>query len=242
MGEVWRVGRWVVKTVDDPPPGLYRAEARGLSLIEDHGARVPGVRWIGDEGLILEYLEPGEPDWGRLGKMLARLHRSRGTWYGGDRPVFIGRFELPNVLGANWKPFWVEHRLAPLLEATSDTLGPLRPKLDELLSRVEVPTEGSCIIHGDLWSGNIYHSVAGPCLIDPSAWCGERAVDLSMIELFGGFPEEFWSTYRVHYPIPPEVVAAIPVYQLYYLLVHVHFFGRGYLHGERGVVAAMEAM
>ena len=62
-----------------------------------------------------------------------------------------------------------------------------------------------------------------------------------MIELFGGFPPEFWMSYKMRYPIPPEVEAAIPYHQLYFLLVHVHFFGRGYLHGVRRVISTLRS-
>jgi len=242
MGEVWRVGRRVIKTVEDPPAGLYPAEARGLALLEARGVRVPAVQWVGEAGLVLEYVEPGEPDWVGLAKMVARLHRSRESWYGGEHPVFIGRFPLPQARGADWKRFWIDRRLAPLLEATSKTLGSLRTELEELLERMDFPTEGACVVHGDLWSGNVHHAVAGPTLIDPSAWVAERVVDLAMMELFGGFPDLFWSAYRGYYPIPAEVEAALPAHQLYYLLVHVHFFGRGYLHGIRRVVTDLKAM
>ena len=241
MGDVWKVGKLVLKTHASPPAGLYRAEARGLGLLEAKGVRVPGVRWVGDEGLILDYLEPGEPDWPALAKMIARLHRSKTLWYGSDRQEFIGRFKLPKAWGSSWKHYWLEHRIEPLLEATSDTLGDLRATLDPLLDRFDPPAEGPCLVHGDLWSGNVYSSAAGPCLIDPSAWCGERVVDLAMIELFGGFPPEFWMSYKMRYPIPPEVEAAIPYHQLYFLLVHVHFFGRGYLHGVRRVISTLRS-
>ncbi len=242
MGDVWRVGRFVVKTMDDPIPGLYRSEARGLASLESKGVRVPGVRWAGDAGLVLDYLEPGPPDWAGLAKMIARLHRSKSQWYGGDRPVFIGRYLLPKALGSNWKHYWLEHRIEPLLESTSDTLGDLRSTLAPLLDRFDPPTEGPCVLHGDLWSGNVHMSSAGPALIDPSSWSGERAVDIAMMELFGGFPPEFWMSYKARYPIPSQVEAAILYHQLYFLLVHVHFFGRGYLHGVRGVVASLRAL
>jgi len=242
MGVVWRVGPWVVKTLDDPPSGLFAAEARGLGRLEAAGVRVPPVHWVGEAGLVLPYIEPGPPDWRRLGRMLARLHQRRGDWYGGEDPVFIGPYLLPEVWGSNWKPFWIEQRLAPMLEATSETLGTLRGELEALLAHVDLAEEGPRLLHGDLWSGNVYHGEAGPFLIDPSCWMGERAVDVAMMRLFGGFPLEFWKAYEAQLPLRPEVEAALPVYQLYFLLVHVRAFGRGYLHGVRGVADALRSM
>ena len=91
------------------------------------------------------------------------------------------------------------------------------------------------MIHGDLWSGNVVHALDGPTLIDPSAWRGERAVDLAMMSLFGGF-QGAMERYEQLHPIPKEVHEAIPFYQLYYLLVHVHFFGSSYVSSVRGVL------
>ena len=84
-------------------------------------------------------------------------------------------------------------------------------------------------LHGDLWHGNVYFAREGPALLDPSFFVGERGVDLAMMRLFGGFPRRFWEVYGELYPVPEEVERALPRYQVYYLLAHVHFFGQGYL-------------
>ena len=105
-----------------------------------------------------------------------------------------------------------------------------------MLIDYEVPTEGAVWVHGDLWNGNVLMSNEGAVLIDPSAWIGERAVDLAMMRLFGGFPEQFWHAYETHYPIPKSIEAALPFYQIYYLLVHVHLFGAHYLEQIKRIV------
>ncbi|WP_457634179.1 fructosamine kinase family protein [Oceanithermus desulfurans] len=236
MGRVWRLGRYVVKTHPNPPRGLFPAEARGLGALAAAGVRVPRVHWVGEEGIVLDYLPPGPADWAGLGRMLARLHAHHGARYGADEPVFLGRFELPAGTRTDWTGFWVERRLRPLLQATRPRLGELAGVLEDFLESFHWPAEGPVLIHGDLWSGNVLMSREGPALIDPSAWYGERAVDLAMMRLFGGFPEAFWSSYQAARPLPPEVREALPAYQLYFLLVHVHFFGSGYLPGIRRVL------
>ncbi len=236
MGEVWRLGRYVVKTHPSPPPGLFPAEARGLGALAAAGVRAPRVYGVGEEGIVLAYLPPGPADWAGLGRTVARLHARRGARYGADEPVFLGRFELPAGTGSDWAGFWVERRLLPLLEATRVTLGELARPLERFLRAFDWPGEGPVLIHGDLWSGNVLMSAEGPALIDPSVWYGERAVDLAMMRLFGGFPEAFWSSYEAARPVPPQVRAALPAYQLYFLLVHVHFFGSSYLSGIRRVL------
>jgi phosphatidylserine decarboxylase len=57
-----------------------------------------------------------------------------------------------------------------------------------------------------------------------------------MMRLFGGFPQSFWNHYCGKYPIPGPVDEAIPYYQLYYLLVHVHFFGQSYCRSVEKVL------
>lgn len=227
VSEVWRAGPYVLKLRRDPPPGMFEAEARGLYALMQAGARVPGIVWAGEEGLVLEYLPPTAPDWEAFARTLAALHRLRPPAYGWDTPVFLGSFRLPEGTLEDWSLFWTEYRVRPLLEAAWGRLGELGPKVERSLQD-PLPAEGPALLHGDLWHGNVHFS-SGPVLLDPSAWWGERAVDLAMMRLFGGFPPEFWRYYRALYPVPAEVEAAIPRYQLYYLLAHVHFFGQAYL-------------
>ncbi|MCS7058751.1 MAG: fructosamine kinase family protein [Meiothermus sp.] len=227
-GQVWRAGPYVVKTHPDPPAGLFPTEARGLQALQGAGVRTPRVFWVGEEGLVLEYLPQGRPCWPALAEMLARLHRHKAPTYGSPAPVYLGRFALPEGTSDSWARFWVDKRIKPLLEATWKKLGNLAARVEAALE-APLPQEGPVLIHGDLWHGNVLHARGGPVLLDPSAWWGERGVDLAMMRLFGGFPQEFWRHYQAHYPIPPEVEAALPRYQLYYLLLHLHFFGPSYL-------------
>jgi len=132
----------------------------------------------------------------------------------------------------------VTRRIRPLLDATRPVLGGAARVVEQVLDEVEPPTEGPGWIHGDLWSGNVHHSVDGPALIDPSAQVGERGVDLAMMSLFGGFPAAFWEAYEGVAPIPEAVRAAVPYHQLLYLLVHVHFFGGAYVAQTERVAAA----
>ncbi len=230
VSDVHRIGRWVVKCHPDAPPGLFEAEARGLRTLANAGARVPAVRWAGPEGLVMRYLAPGPADPVGLAEQVARVHRAPADAYGWPSPVFLGPFPLPHSpTSHDWSAFWRTHRIEPLLKATRSRLGRLGPAVDDLLDRFEPPAEGPCLIHGDLWSGNVLASAAGPALIDPSVWYGERAVDLAMMRLFGGFGPRFWQAYRALCPIPDAVEESLPYHQLYFVLVHVYLFGAGYL-------------
>jgi fructosamine-3-kinase len=69
-----------------------------------------------------------------------------------------------------------------------------------------------------------------PALVDPAAYRGHREADLAMAELFGGFGARFHAAYAEAAPLRPGYAEARrPVYQLYYLLVHVNLFGGGYV-------------
>ncbi|GGM91522.1 fructosamine-3-kinase [Thermus composti] len=236
MARVFRVGPYAVKLAPNPPRGLFQAEAQGLWALEERGVRVPRVYWVGEEGLVLEYLEPGPEDWEGLARMLAALHRRREAAYRAE-PGFLGTFPLPGREGGEWTTFFYERCVLPLLKATWDRLQGLGPKV-EALFQDPLPAEGPAPLHGDLWHGNVYFSREGPALLDPSFFVGERGVDLAMMRLFGGFPKAFWEAYRALYPVPEEVERALPRYQVYYLLAHVHFFGEGYLGALWRVISA----
>ncbi len=227
ISRVYRVGPYVVKTADQAPLGLFRAEARGLKALGERGVRVPGVYWWGEEGIVLEYLPPGAEDWASLARTLAFLHQRREGAYGAEAG-FLGTFPLPAREGGEWTEFFFLRCVEPLLRATWDRLGGLGPRVEALYAR-PLPVEGPTPLHGDLWRGNVHFAEEGPALLDPSFFLGERGVDLAMMRLFGGFPRVFWQAYGEVYPIPEEVERALPRYQVYYLLAHVHFFGEGYL-------------
>ncbi|MGQ9511159.1 MAG: fructosamine kinase family protein [Thermaceae bacterium] len=227
VAQVFRAGPYVLKLRPNPPKGFFPSEAEGLKALAQKGVRVPRVMYVEEGGLVLEYLPPGRPDWEGLARMLARLHGQREARYGGGR-VFLGPFPLPEGMGEDWTAFFYERRIQPLLEAVHTELGPLASRVEQAFGK-NLPTEGPVLLHGDLWHGNVYFAQEGPALLDPSAWVGERGVDLAMMHLFGGFPKTFWQVYEALLPIPTEVRRALPCYQIYYLLVHVLLFGRSYL-------------
>ena len=85
------------------------------------------------------------------------------------------------------------------------------------------------LLHGDLWSGNWLSGPEGrPYLIDPAVYYGEREVEMAFSELFGGFGARFYEAYRASYPLDPGYADRRPLYQLYYLLVHLILFGEAY--------------
>lgn len=233
------------------PPGLFAAEADGLRALRAAGALpVPEVLGVAaDRWLLLAWLEPAHADaaaWAAFGAGLAALHRSADGGWGWSRDNFIGPLPQANPPAESWPRFWRERRLAPQLERALERgqltggderrLRALMAALPERLGAAAA-ADGPSLLHGDLWSGNAHTCTAGVALVDPAAYRGHREVDLAMAHLFGGFPGPFWEAYENAWPLQPGAAARRPIYQIYYLLVHVNLFGGGYVDRTRAALA-----
>ena len=225
------------------PAGMFAAEADGLRALRaaaGDALRIPAVLAVDEAWMALEWLEPGPRGRGfgeRLGRGLAALHRARspGGW-GWKAPNWIGSLPQDNTPAASWAEFWRDRRLVPQLHLAADAgrdTGP-RAEWDRLFGRLpellaEAEEDGSSLLHGDLWGGNVVSAAGQPALIDPAVYRGHREADLAMTELFGGFDAGFRSAYEEAWPLRPGYrEARRGIYQLYYLLVHVTLFGGSY--------------
>ncbi len=234
-------GRWVfVKSNPEAPARMFEAEARGLDWLGQAGAlRVPEVLARGRNFLALEHIRPGrrKPDFDeRLGRGLAALHRAGASGFGLDHDNFIGRLPQSNQPLPTWAGFYRERRLLPQLHlatAGHRTSTAMRRGFEGLLARLEElvgPPESPARLHGDLWGGNAMVDEQGmPCLIDPAVHGGHREVDLAMMRLFGGFGPRVFSAYHEAFPLAPGHEERVPLYQLYFLMVHVNLFGGAYV-------------
>ncbi|HSJ07543.1 MAG TPA: fructosamine kinase family protein [Longimicrobiales bacterium] len=231
-------------------PDLLAQEAVSLDRLGEAGAvRVPRVLGRGDGWLALEWLEPRvgtSADWALLGRRLAGLHGVKAEAPGWPADNYIGPLPQRNASAGSWADFWARRRLAPQLElAGGRVAGRMRALFDRIMDEVDdrlagAEADGYSLLHGDLWNGNVHMTSEGPALVDPSSWFGHREVDLAMADLFGGFPREFRGAYDAEWPPLPGAAARRPVYQLYYLLVHLNLFGDAYLAGtERALRAAL---
>jgi len=239
--------RLFVKTNARAPRAMFPAEARGLAwLAEAKALRVPQVLAVSSDAgpeppfLALELVATGSPARGfddRLGRGLAALHHFGAPGFGLDHDNFIGRLPQDNgpVAGA-WAGFYRERRLEPQLRrAAEHGLASARMKrgferlfaqLDDLCGPAEPPAR----LHGDLWGGNLLCDEAGaPVLIDPAVYGGHREVDLAMMRLFGGFGARVFAAYDEAFPLADGHEERVPLYQLYFLMVHVNLFGGGYV-------------
>ncbi|MEA5443249.1 fructosamine kinase family protein [Cyanobium gracile] len=239
---------------------LLAAEAEGLQALAaaagDEGPQVPVPLAHGISGrsavLVLSWLdlERGQSaakmlHWFRLGAALAQLHRrsllhacvpsdSPRRVYGWPMDNFIGSGPQPNGWQEHWGRFFVERRLAPQLERLGRCGNPLE-RTERLLAwagqRLGEHRPDPCLVHGDLWSGNVAVTCDGRgTIFDPAVYRGDREVDLAMARLFGGFPRAFFDGYSEEWPLPADHRRRLNLYNLYHLLNHANLFGGAYLN------------
>jgi fructosamine-3-kinase len=232
--------RVFVKSNREAPAGMFEAEARGLDWLgQARALRVPKVIAQGPDFLVLELIRTGRrrPNFDeQLGRGLAALHRAGAPGFGLDHDNFIGRLAQANQPLPTWAEFYRERRLHPQFRLAIDgqrASVAMRRGFDRLLPRIEEfvgPPEPPARLHGDLWGGNAIVDEQGlPCLIDPAVHGGHREIDLAMMHLFGGFGPRVFAAYDEAFPLPPGHEARVPLYQLYFLMVHVNLFGGSYV-------------
>jgi protein-ribulosamine 3-kinase len=233
---------YFVKTNAPGRAEMFAAEAAGLDEIGRtravrvprpvcHGAS-PAASWI-----VLELLDLQKPDnqcMRALGRNLARLHRVTGEHYGWYRDNTIGSTPQINTPCADWIAFWRERRLGFQLDlAAARGEGSLvdggRRLLEKLPALFKGYVPAPSLLHGDLWSGNTGMTTTGePVIYDPAAYYGDREADLAMTELFGGFPQSFYASYRAEHPLDAGYATRKHLYNLYHVLNHLNLFGGGY--------------
>ena len=202
--------------------------------------------------LILEWIEERfkQSNQAQLGRDLASLHRITQDYYGFNVDNHIGTTPQLNASDKhinNWIDFFWNYRLLFQINL-ANTNGHLNrvdyqslmAVKDTLPSLIDIDITPA-LLHGDLWSGNVMSTDSGPCFIDPACYFGHREIDFSLTFMFGGFTEEFYSTYEQEFPFDQGFEQRKPLYMLYHYLNHLNIFGSGYHANVMNCVSQLKA-
>ncbi len=233
-------------------------EARGLELLaatlKDAGVselRVPQVKSVSERELVIPRISPGPADEAamtRLGEGLARMHAVRQPQYGFDSDNMIGLLPQKNRLTDDWGDFFLKDRLGVQVgmirnrQVKDEFETVLGKKGDTLAQFLNECCKHPSLLHGDLWSGNVLFDNAGPWLIDPAVYFGDREADVAMTEMFGGFSPAFYRAYDKAYPRTEAYSTKRAIYNLYHTLNHYNLFGASYIEACRCNLGVIESL
>ena len=186
--------------------------------------------------LVLEWIDLKPSQQNILGRGLALLHQSSTEEniknFGWELEGFIGSNSQIKGKDSNWGRFFVNYRLKPQLKKAAKW-GIRIEDYDKILiylsSYLNDHNPSVSLVHGDLWSGNCGITENGlGSLYDPASYWGDREVDISMTQLFGGFNQDFYRGYEEIWPLDKFWAERMKIYNLYHLLNHANIFGGSY--------------
>lgn len=244
-------GNYFIKMNHASDLNMFKTEYSGLELLAstkeiDVPAPIASGVQDGQAYLLLNFIDSGQRErsfWNDFGHALANLHKNHiNDQYGLSYSNFIGRLDQFNEFSADWISFFTEQRLEVQLKLAFDNgyidrsylenCTRFYKKLPDLL-----PIEPPSLLHGDLWSGNFMTGEDGqPVIIDPAVYYGNREIELSFTQMFGGFDRQFYRSYMEVYPLESGFDGRVDIYNIYPHLVHVNLFGPSYLGGVTPVI------
>ncbi|KAM6584902.1 hypothetical protein CsatB_011904 [Cannabis sativa] len=245
-------GSFFVKTNRSIGPSMFEGEALGLNaMYKTNSIHVPkpfkvGSLPTGGSYIIMEFIEFGASrgDQSVLGRKLAEMHRAGKTdkGFGFDVDNTIGSTPQINTWTSDWIQFYGEHRLGFQLKLAQDQYGDrtIYEKGQRLVKSMGPLFDGiviePCLLHGDLWSGNISADKNGePVILDPACYYGHNEAEFGM-SWCAGFGGSFYSAYFEVMPKQPGFEKRTDLYLLYHYLNHYNLFGSGYRSSAMSII------
>jgi fructosamine-3-kinase len=254
IGEVYRVeledGTSLVAKVDREGESHLEREAYMLRYLrETSELPVPEV-YHGSERLLLMQFVEGSSRFSdgaerHAAELLSALHGITADAYGHERDTLIGSLNQPNPWTESWVEFFRDQRLLYLARVAheagrlpAEDLKRVERLAERLREYLEEPGRPS-LIHGDVWSANVLASGGRiTAFLDPAIYHADPEIELSFISLFNSFGDSFFERYAQIRSIRPGFFEERrDLYNLYPLLVHVYFFGGGYLSSVQSTLS-----
>ncbi|GLT44951.1 hypothetical protein SLA2020_188220 [Shorea laevis] len=237
-------GSFFVKTNRNIGPSMFEGEALGLdAMYKTRTIRVPkpfkvGSLPTGGSYIIMEFVEFGasRSNQSVLGRKLAEMHKAGKSenGFGFDVDNTIGSTPQINTWSSDWIQFYGEHRLGYQLKLAQKQYGDstIYQKGQRLIQKMAPLFENiviePCLLHGDLWSGNITYDKNGePVILDPACYYGHSEAEFGM-SWCAGFGGSFYNSYFEVMPKQPGFEKRRDLYLLYHYLNHYNLFGSGY--------------
>ena len=199
--------------------------------------------------ILMEHIDmSGRLDQREFGSLLGQMHlheplhekaKDEGM-FGFQVENTIGATPQPNEWMSDWCSFFRERRLWHQLQLAGDTkllkLGEVAlQRMDEVFHPINQEAK-PCILHGDLWSGNVTADKKGkPVIFDPACYYGHPEAEFGM-SWCASFGDQFWGAYHDVIPKEPGFSERLQLYMLYHYLNHLNLFGSSYYYSCENIL------
>ena len=166
------------------------------------------------------------------------LHSKKSNNYGFNFDTQIGGLKQSNSNSQNWVEFYRDKRLRyvfDLINKNQPMDKTINTKIELLLKKIDnfIPNKPKpSLLHGDLWEGNIlFKNNKFSGFIDPGSFYGHNELEVSYLRWFNpSFIDlNFLDRYNDRISIDKYYINYEPIYQLYYSLLNVYLWDRGYV-------------
>lgn len=198
--------------------------------------RMIALHTIDDVGTImiqkgLNEIERGPQQWREIGYCLAKIHQTKGTFFGLERQGYFGPFYQDNRPLETWPEFYAERRLYPRLMTSVDggylSSNDIRQieTLINRLPRLVGPDVEPTLLHGDAQRNNYVSTPEGAYVIDAAVYYGHPEIDLAYLDVFQPVPADILQAYQEIILIDPGFYERRDLWRIYGYLAIVSYEG-----------------